>query len=85
VEAGHSEVLPRERLYRTQTPQGFHWDALWSAHRAARERGLQATDDAQLLEAQGARLAFVEGDPDNVKITTAQDLPYAEWLLRRNE
>ncbi|HKI97543.1 MAG TPA: 2-C-methyl-D-erythritol 4-phosphate cytidylyltransferase [bacterium] len=83
IAASHSEVLPREHLYRTQTPQGFHWDALWEAHQAARKAGLEATDDAQLLEARGVEVAFVEGDPENVKITTPQDLGYAEWLLHR--
>ncbi len=82
LSGGRSEVVPREGLFRTQTPQGFHWDALWAAHRAARARGLQGTDDAQLLEADGGTVAFVEGEPDNIKITTAEDLRLAEWLLR---
>lgn len=82
---GHSEVLPRERLFRTQTPQGFQWGALWEAHRAARASGLRATDDAQLLEATGARLAFVAGEADNLKITTPADLAYGEWLLGRRQ
>lgn len=83
IREGHGEVISREALYRTQTPQGFHWEAIWSAHESAREEGLLGTDDAQLLEARGVRLAFVEGDADNVKITTPHDLLYAEWLLRR--
>jgi 2-C-methyl-D-erythritol 4-phosphate cytidylyltransferase/2-C-methyl-D-erythritol 2,4-cyclodiphosphate synthase len=85
LHGGHSEVVEREGLYRTQTPQGFHWEALWAAHRMARERGLSATDDAQLLEASGATLAFVEGEPTNVKLTTSADLSYGEWLLEREE
>ena len=79
---GRSEVVPREGLYRAQTPQGFHWDPLWAAYRAARARGLQGSDDAQVLEADGGTVAFVEGDPENIKITTAEDLRLADWLLR---
>jgi 2-C-methyl-D-erythritol 4-phosphate cytidylyltransferase/2-C-methyl-D-erythritol 2,4-cyclodiphosphate synthase len=83
IAEGRSAVVPREGLVRTQTPQGFHWAALWEAHRRARERGLRATDDAQLLEEAGLRLAFVEGDPENVKLTTRDDWRWAEWRLGR--
>lgn len=80
---GRSEVVERGGLFRTQTPQGFQWEAIWEAHRGARARQLRGTDDAQLLEAAGARLAFVEGVADNLKITTPEDLAYAAWLLSR--
>jgi 2-C-methyl-D-erythritol 4-phosphate cytidylyltransferase/2-C-methyl-D-erythritol 2,4-cyclodiphosphate synthase len=83
LERGRSQVVPREGLYRTQTPQGFHWTAIWGAHQAARQRGLRATDDAQLLEAEGLRLAFVEGEPTNIKLTTAADLSYGAWVLQQ--
>jgi 2-C-methyl-D-erythritol 4-phosphate cytidylyltransferase/2-C-methyl-D-erythritol 2,4-cyclodiphosphate synthase len=83
IAEGRSAVVPRKGLFRTQTPQGFHWAALWEAHCRARERGLRATDDAQLLEEAGLRLAFVEGDPENVKLTTRDDWRWAEWRLGR--
>jgi len=85
IGAGRSEVVPREGLFAVQTPQGFRWEALWAAHRAARAGGRQGTDDAQLLEAEGVSVAFVEGDPGNIKITTPEDLRLAEALLRRRE
>jgi 2-C-methyl-D-erythritol 4-phosphate cytidylyltransferase / 2-C-methyl-D-erythritol 2,4-cyclodiphosphate synthase len=85
IRDGRGEVVQREGMFRTQTPQGFHWEAIWNAHRAAKEQGLLATDDAQLLEARGVPLLFVEGDADNVKITAAQDLRFAQWLLEHRE
>lgn len=84
IHEGHSQVVPREELYHTQTPQGFHWEAIWAAHRSARSTGLLGTDDAQLLEARGTGLVFVEGDPDNIKITTPHDVLQADGLLRRS-
>lgn len=83
IAEGRSEVVERTGLFRTQTPQGFHWDALWEAHQGARAQGWRGTDDAQLLEARGASVAFVDGEADNLKITTAADLAQAEWRLAR--
>ena len=51
IEGGRSEVVERANLFLTQTPQGFHWEALWEAHLAAQEKGWRGTDDAQMLEA----------------------------------
>ena len=70
---GGSEVVDRAGLHRVQTPQGFRWHALWEAHRRAARDGLRGTDDAQLLEEAGLTLAFVAGDPDNLKITSEED------------
>lgn len=87
IGAGRSEVLERSELYRMQTPQGFHWDVLWRAHRWAREHGVRGTDDAQLLEAMEAGgpspLTFVAGEARNLKVTEEDDLHMAEWLARQ--
>lgn len=77
---GRSEVVERTGLVRTQTPQGFHWDVLWEAHRRARAQGLEGTDDAQLVEAMGVPLATVAGEWRNVKITTPEDLESDGWV-----
>ncbi len=73
-------VVEREELLRCQTPQGFHWEVLAGAHRHARAEKLWGTDEAQLVEAVGEPLFFVEGEARNLKITTPQDLALAEWL-----
>ena len=74
-------TLPRETLRLAQTPQGFRAAILREAHaRAARDR-FAGTDDAALVERSGMRPAAVPGSPDNMKITTPQDLLVAESLL----
>jgi 2-C-methyl-D-erythritol 4-phosphate cytidylyltransferase/2-C-methyl-D-erythritol 2,4-cyclodiphosphate synthase len=68
-------TVPREGLYRVQTPQIFRADWLINAHRRAAEAGFeQATDDAQLLERADYPVHLVEGDPRNLKLTTPDDL-----------
>lgn len=64
-------TVPRDGLFRAQTPQAFRFPVLLAAHRAADG---EATDDAQLLEAAGRAVAMVEGSESNVKITFPEDL-----------
>ncbi|HEY3849299.1 MAG TPA: bifunctional 2-C-methyl-D-erythritol 4-phosphate cytidylyltransferase/2-C-methyl-D-erythritol 2,4-cyclodiphosphate synthase [Acetobacteraceae bacterium] len=71
-------TVPREGLYRAQTPQAFRFDALLAAHRA----GIQgATDDASLLEAAGLTVAIVPGADDNIKLTYPDDLARLEHAM----
>lgn len=76
-----SRTVPRDRLWRAQTPQGFPRALLERAYALARERGLGATDDAALVEAAGGTVRLVPDSPRNLKITTADDLALAERLL----
>jgi 2-C-methyl-D-erythritol 4-phosphate cytidylyltransferase len=74
---------PRAQLAAAQTPQGFRVEALRDAHVRAAEAGLEATDDAQVLEHAGYRVRVIAGDPMNFKITTLLDLARAEaWMGR---
>jgi 2-C-methyl-D-erythritol 4-phosphate cytidylyltransferase/2-C-methyl-D-erythritol 2,4-cyclodiphosphate synthase len=68
-------TVPREGLFRAQTPQAFRFAAILAAHRAA---AAEATDDAALLEAAGLPVALVEGSERNLKITRPEDLPRME-------
>jgi 2-C-methyl-D-erythritol 4-phosphate cytidylyltransferase len=78
VDAGRVvETIGRENLVAVQTPQAFRATAL----RAAHESGIDATDDAALVEANGGVVVVVAGDPRNVKVTTAADLSLVETLL----
>jgi 2-C-methyl-D-erythritol 4-phosphate cytidylyltransferase len=71
------ETVARDSLYAVQTPQAFPADVL----RRAVERGGEATDCAGLVEAAGGRVTVVEGDPQLLKVTTADDLAkIASWL-----
>ncbi|GGX62233.1 2-C-methyl-D-erythritol 4-phosphate cytidylyltransferase [Tateyamaria omphalii] len=69
----------REGLYRAQTPQGFHLEAIRAAH-AAHPGG--AADDVEVARAHGLAVAIVPGDEDNLKITHPADFERAERILR---
>ncbi len=71
------EIVPREALYRVQTPQAFTFDAVLAAHRAWPE-GAEATDDAQMVRAGGNAVTIVPGDPMLEKITHPADFAAAE-------
>ena len=74
-----AETVPRAGLWRAQTPQGFHYGAILAAHEAARGQAL--TDDAAVAERAGLAVTLVEGAPENIKVTTQEDLMQAElWL-----
>jgi 2-C-methyl-D-erythritol 4-phosphate cytidylyltransferase len=70
-------TLDRSALVAVQTPQAFRADSLRRAYAAADDPGA-ATDCASLLEGAGMTVAVVEGDPGNLKVTTAADLERAE-------
>ena len=76
-------TIDRTGIWRAQTPQGFRYADILAAHReAAFDPALaDLTDDTQLAEPRGARVAVVAGHEDNFKITTEPDLARAERLL----
>lgn len=74
------ETVPRDGLFRAQTPQGFRFEAILAAHRRLADAAM--TDDAALIEADGRTVALVEGLEENFKVTTADDMARAERLLR---
>ena len=77
-------TVDRAGLWRAQTPQGFHFDAILAAHRAAGAAGLNDfTDDSTLAEWHGVSCVLVEGEARNTKITTAEDLALAQQLMGR--
>lgn len=68
-------TVDRARLWRAQTPQGFRFARILDAHRAAAVEGFDDfTDDAAIGEWAGFPVVLVEGDAQNVKITTAADV-----------
>lgn len=76
------ETVDRSPLWMAQTPQAARRELWDMAFHYARARGLQATDDASLLEAMGVPVHVVCGDRDNIKITTPEDLRIAADILR---
>jgi 2-C-methyl-D-erythritol 4-phosphate cytidylyltransferase/2-C-methyl-D-erythritol 2,4-cyclodiphosphate synthase len=73
------ETLDRTSLWRAQTPQGFRYDAILAAHRASAGRDL--SDDAAVAEAVGLAVRLIEGDEENFKVTTSDDLARAERVV----
>ena len=67
--------VDRSEFFAVQTPQGFVKDDLIKAYELAYEEGYYGTDDAVLAERAGFRIEAVEGDYQNIKITTKEDLP----------
>jgi 2-C-methyl-D-erythritol 4-phosphate cytidylyltransferase/2-C-methyl-D-erythritol 2,4-cyclodiphosphate synthase len=72
-------TVPREGLWRVQTPQGFRFAPILAAHRAAAGQAL--TDDGAVAEAAGMTVRLVPGAEENLKVTTPDDLARAEALL----
>ena len=72
------KTLPRERLWRAQTPQMFRFALL----KDALARCPQATDEAQAIEVLGHQPKLVMGDSANLKVTYAHDMKLARMLLR---
>ena len=77
------ETVPRDGLYRAQTPQAFHFPFLLALHRTHAETATATppTDDASLLEAAGHPVALVPGAEDNIKLTYPEDLVRLERVL----
>lgn len=76
------ETLDRRTLAAAQTPQGFRLDVLTSAYEAAYRDRVTVTDEAMAVERLGAPVRAVPGSPHNRKITTPEDLAWAEGLVR---
>ncbi len=69
----------RDGLWRAQTPQGFHFDTILSAHRAHPGR---AADDVEVARWAGHEVAIVLGHENNLKLTYPQDFARAEHILK---
>lgn len=76
------ETVPRQSLWLAQTPQTFRVALIREAHARAVAEGGPATDDAALVERMGGTVKIVPGDPRNFKITTPEDLRFAESMLQ---
>ena len=72
-------TIPRDNLYRAQTPQGFRFADILKAHRdhAARD----VTDDVEIAALAGIKVEAVPGEETNLKITSEKDFALAELLL----
>jgi 2-C-methyl-D-erythritol 4-phosphate cytidylyltransferase/2-C-methyl-D-erythritol 2,4-cyclodiphosphate synthase len=76
---GVISTAPREGLWRAQTPQAFRLGDIVRAY-AAWPDGETPTDDAQVMERQGAEVSLIDGDPMLMKLTYQEDFAMAEAL-----
>lgn len=78
-----ARTVPRERIWRAQTPQMFRHGQLLRALTHALAEGVDATDEAAAIEGLGLRPRLVEGSPLNIKVTRPADLALAQTALRQ--
>lgn len=72
----------RSGLFRAQTPQGFHLEAILAAHEAFPDG---AADDVEIARRAGIEVVITTGCEDNLKITTPADFARAETLIRAQD
>lgn len=75
-------TLDRSTLWSVQTPQVFRKDILERVHKRAAEAGFRGTDDAVLAERLGYPVHMVMGSYSNIKLTTPEDLVFAEAIMK---
>ena len=80
---GRWSLVPRENLYRAQTPQGFVYAKIAAAHRT--HAAQDVTDDVALAELAGMRIEMVEGEEKNIKVTRKEDFALAESLMAKDQ
>lgn len=77
------DTVSRENLYAAQTPQGFKFDAILSAHiRADELERFDFTDDCALIEWNNGQVFIIPGAQDNIKLTTVEDIKMANEKLK---
>ncbi len=74
-------TLDRREIWLAQTPQGFQTQIIWRAFVEAYGREFYGTDEASLVEQLGLPVVVVPGSALNIKITTPEDLVWAEAIL----
>lgn len=77
-----SRTVDRTNLWSVQTPQAFKLKAILEAHQWAEKSHFLGTDDASLMECLNKTISIVTGDYFNIKLTTREDIIFAESILR---
>lgn len=79
------ETVERSSLWAVQTPQAFRVSVLIEAHNKAVSEQFIGTDESSLVERLPHQVAIIEGDYDNIKLTTPEDLYFAKAILRKRK
>ena len=80
-DGGIDGTEPRQHLWRAMTPQLFRRFQLTRALQEAGKAGVEVTDESMAMELQGLRPLLIEGNEDNLKVTTPADLARFEYIL----
>ena len=81
VEGDDSKVISRSLLRIVQTPQVFRRSVLREAYEQPYNTSF--TDDATVVEGLGTKITLIEGERSNIKLTTPEDMEWAEWYMHR--
>jgi 2-C-methyl-D-erythritol 4-phosphate cytidylyltransferase len=82
---GNTSVVDRQHLYTVQTPQVFHVKQIPHCFLNGDKRELKLTDEASYFEVAEKRVKLVEGEKWNLKLTTPEDILWAEFLLQQHK
>ena len=82
MNADRSQAVRRDDYFTVQTPQCFRFDMLKEAYSRDYHNGI--TDDAGLIEETGFSIHLVQGNEENLKVTTALDLKWLHFLMTKN-
>ncbi|SEN75188.1 2-C-methyl-D-erythritol 4-phosphate cytidylyltransferase [Mesobacillus persicus] len=80
-----TETIERSSLWAVQTPQAFLVSVLRKAHEKATEDQFTGTDDSSLVERLPHKVVIIEGDYDNIKLTTPEDIYFAEAIIKKRK
>jgi len=78
-------TIRRDSLWAIQTPQVFPYKKISAAYKKSIKEGFYSTDDAALMERYGGKIKVIMGSYSNIKITTPDDLIFAEYLISKNK
>lgn len=75
------KTIDRQNLFLAQTPQAFSIKLYEHALKNAEKKGFKCTDDSEMVEKLNEKVTIIESSKKNFKITTKEDLKYAEFLM----
>ena len=78
-----SKTLPRENIWLAQTPQAFNRVKLLDALQNTKNNNIEVTDESSLMETLNYSIVIIEGDVQNIKITSPEDWRFAELILEK--
>ena len=79
-----ASTIDRELVCSIRTPQVFKRNIIINAHEKALTESFEATDDCGLVEFTGVKIKITTGSNDNIKVTTPEDIIFAEGIWKNS-